>query len=425
MTIGQRISALRKQSHLSQEDLGAQLGVSRQSIYKWENDVSIPEIDKLIALCKLFSVSVGWLLGVEDAPEQSSAASEPAAQSDELTEQQLKLVEEITARYIAAQPKAQNISKRKYIPIAGAVILLLAAFTLFHLNSKLNDLKYQYNNLQIELSNIQSNVNNSIYGISNRVEEILKSQNNLTASYNTEFLSTNLAENTVTFSLHAVPKTYISGMTAVFCATQAKSGETTEVPGILGQNQEFSAEVTCPLSDDIVLSVTFITGEKKENQHLDQYQGLYSETAPGVDLRSSDLIWTPCKNGKVSLKGQYFIVHNGDTAQASNAKNPPAEIKSVRVGLFKNQELISWTKPCEVPSNYSSSDDDSFYLLPALDFTIQKEDVLAVAAVILDEYDREYVQVGDYVVWDQERDELMWPQSGTWDYSSSPEDWSY
>ena len=183
--------------------------------------------------------------------------------------------------------------------------------------------------------------------------------------------------------------------------------------------------MTCPLSDDIVLSVTFITGEKKENQHLDQYQGLYSETAPGVDLRSSDLIWTPCKNGKVSLKGQYFIVHNGDTAQASNAKNPPAEIKSVRVGLFKNQELISWTKPCEVPSNYSSSDDDSFYLLPALDFTIQKEDVLAVAAVILDEYDREYVQVGDYVVWDQERDELMWPQSGTWDYSSSPEDWSY
>ena len=208
MTIGQRISALRKQSHLSQEDLGAQLGVSRQSIYKWENDVSIPEIDKLIALCKLFSVSVGWLLGVEDAPEQSSAASEPATQSDELTEQQLKLVEEITARYIAAQPKAQNTSKRKYIPIAGAVILLLAAFTLFHLNSKLNDLKHQYNNLQIELSNIQSNVNNSIYGISNRVEEILKSQNNLTASYNTEFLSTNLAENTVTFSLHAVPKTY-------------------------------------------------------------------------------------------------------------------------------------------------------------------------------------------------------------------------
>lgn len=105
MTIGQRIAILRKQNHFSQEELGGKLGVSRQSIYKWENDASIPEIDKLIALCKLFSVSVGWLLGVEDLPEQASPTSESTEQTNELTEQQLKMVEEITARYIAAQPR--------------------------------------------------------------------------------------------------------------------------------------------------------------------------------------------------------------------------------------------------------------------------------------------------------------------------------
>ena len=48
MTIGQRIAQKRKELGLSQEALGDQLGVSRQSIYKWESDTALPEIDKLI-----------------------------------------------------------------------------------------------------------------------------------------------------------------------------------------------------------------------------------------------------------------------------------------------------------------------------------------------------------------------------------------
>ena len=66
MSIGQRIAQKRKEQGLSQESLGEQLGVSRQSIYKWESDASLPEIDKLVALSRLFHVSVGWLLGVEE-----------------------------------------------------------------------------------------------------------------------------------------------------------------------------------------------------------------------------------------------------------------------------------------------------------------------------------------------------------------------
>ena len=56
LTLGQRIAAERKKSGLSQESLGDRLGVSRQAISKWEADAAIPEIDKLIALSRLFSV---------------------------------------------------------------------------------------------------------------------------------------------------------------------------------------------------------------------------------------------------------------------------------------------------------------------------------------------------------------------------------
>ena len=87
MTVGERIAQLRKEHTLSQEELGEQLNVSRQAIYKWERNASLPEIEKLIALSKLFGVSVGYLLGVEEQHAQSDPATAPG----ELSEQQTKL----------------------------------------------------------------------------------------------------------------------------------------------------------------------------------------------------------------------------------------------------------------------------------------------------------------------------------------------
>ena len=59
MTVGQRIAQKRKEQGLSQEALGQSLGLSRQAIYKWESNAALPEVDKLIALSRLFGVSVG------------------------------------------------------------------------------------------------------------------------------------------------------------------------------------------------------------------------------------------------------------------------------------------------------------------------------------------------------------------------------
>ena len=70
-TLGQRIARQRKMLSLSQEAFGEKMGVSRQAASKWESDAAVPEIDKLINMSKLFGVSVGWLLGLEDADEPS------------------------------------------------------------------------------------------------------------------------------------------------------------------------------------------------------------------------------------------------------------------------------------------------------------------------------------------------------------------
>ena len=72
MTLGQRIQAHRTRLGLSQEGLGEKLGVSRQAVSRWEADGAVPDTDKLIALSKLFGITLNELLQVEDPPEQGA-----------------------------------------------------------------------------------------------------------------------------------------------------------------------------------------------------------------------------------------------------------------------------------------------------------------------------------------------------------------
>ncbi len=62
MIISDKILNLRKRAGLTQEELAEQLDVSRQSISKWEGAQSIPDIQKIMAMAKLFSVSTDYLL---------------------------------------------------------------------------------------------------------------------------------------------------------------------------------------------------------------------------------------------------------------------------------------------------------------------------------------------------------------------------
>ena len=126
MTLGQNIQALRHTAGLSQEGLGEKLGVSRQAISKWEADGAVPEVDKLIALSRLFGVSVGWLLGVEEPPQGGGADAEPAPETGELTEQQLRMVEELVRRYSGTRGLSPRRRKVLKLAVAAGAVCLRA-----------------------------------------------------------------------------------------------------------------------------------------------------------------------------------------------------------------------------------------------------------------------------------------------------------
>ena len=62
MTTGEKISALRKSKHMTQEELAELLDVSRQAVSKWESNSAYPETEKLIQISKYFNVTTDYLL---------------------------------------------------------------------------------------------------------------------------------------------------------------------------------------------------------------------------------------------------------------------------------------------------------------------------------------------------------------------------
>lgn len=73
MSFAENLMALRKQRGWSQEELGNQIGVTRQTVSKWEMGQSTPELEKLVELSRLFGMSIDQLVGLEE-PQESGGA---------------------------------------------------------------------------------------------------------------------------------------------------------------------------------------------------------------------------------------------------------------------------------------------------------------------------------------------------------------
>ena len=62
MSLGNRLYNLRKNKNISQEEAAEKLGVTRQTISKWETDQSLPDFDKILPLCVLYEITTDELL---------------------------------------------------------------------------------------------------------------------------------------------------------------------------------------------------------------------------------------------------------------------------------------------------------------------------------------------------------------------------
>lgn len=121
MSIGERITQLRKERNMSQGDLAKVMDVSRQAVSKWENDLTSPDTIKLIQLADVLDTQVEYLAtGRIPADEQP-----PIVVNMVKTEEKIVEVEKVVEK-----PVIKRITRVKYVrnPMEYAILGVLCFF---------------------------------------------------------------------------------------------------------------------------------------------------------------------------------------------------------------------------------------------------------------------------------------------------------
>lgn len=122
MILADKIVSLRKKAGWSQEDLAEKLGVTRQSVSKWEGAQSVPDMDKVVMMSRLFGVSTDFLLKDELEEETPCAA----AQDDDTPLRRVSLTQ--ASAYLALRKAAApKIAVATALCIISPVTLILLA----------------------------------------------------------------------------------------------------------------------------------------------------------------------------------------------------------------------------------------------------------------------------------------------------------
>ena len=126
-TLGSRIKKLRKSNGLSQEELSNELGVSRQTVLKWENGAMCPNAESLKMLCNYFNVSTDAILSDDnDMPVQEAAAVSDNAEEVKASDSNREKGGQIVCK--------TNSKRLRYTVLSGlsfVALLVSAIFTIF------------------------------------------------------------------------------------------------------------------------------------------------------------------------------------------------------------------------------------------------------------------------------------------------------
>lgn len=83
MTLGERLLQYRKGVNMSQDQLAEKIGVTRQTVSKWETDQSMPDFNKIEPLCNIFGITTDELIKGEESKTQETKINEEKSNYDE------------------------------------------------------------------------------------------------------------------------------------------------------------------------------------------------------------------------------------------------------------------------------------------------------------------------------------------------------
>lgn len=185
MKFGDNLRNLRKSKKLSQEELSERVGVSRQSVSKWESGVAYPEMNNILILCKIFNCKINDLLSekIEDFNSFDEEVKMKVAKFETKKQKKMKTLTKI----LSLIGKIAGIVVRVAIPFA---IIAMIIMPIFLSSIDVVDNKIISNNINFQIVEYNNKINITYKGhttvtdIDNRgieeLKEILK--NNKTQS---------------------------------------------------------------------------------------------------------------------------------------------------------------------------------------------------------------------------------------------------
>lgn len=364
-TLGRRIQEGRRAAGLSQEALGERLGVSRQAVSKWEADAAVPELENLIAMSRMFGVTVGVLLGVEEP--------------DDLSEREMAAAETMAAQYEAA--RRRTTGRRKLAVLAGGV--LLCALLLAGGVSLWNRLGA----MERRLDQLQSQVNSSSGHIYVQTPATGGEESGgLLADHNVVMTGFDPAAETVTLRVTAQPRERTAHTTAQFTA-RLSDGRQLTADGVLEGDLYTAEDWTVPMDREIRLSVSFTDGETIRTAPMETLEDCRPDR---FRLNVEECVWyaswSSSKPSQVSF-GQLDL-------RLLGAENPDAAITptAVELCLYRNRE----TEPEQVLPvkealelwDQAGMVDMSFYTGYETSITLEKGDWVAAALRVTDNVGR-------------------------------------
>lgn len=129
MILADKIVNLRKKAGWSQEELAEKIGVSRQSISKWEGAQSVPDMNRILKLSEVFFVSTDYLL--RDDMEELPCAVNPSEEAEPIENDKGEALIKVSLE--TANEYLEHRKKSSVSIAAGVMLCILSPILLIYL----------------------------------------------------------------------------------------------------------------------------------------------------------------------------------------------------------------------------------------------------------------------------------------------------
>jgi len=126
MSIGERITELRKQQNLSQGQLASALEISRQAVSKWENDLTVPDALNLIRLADLLDTDIEYL----STGRRTFSRRPPVVISD------VKVVEKVVEKPVVQVKTLEKVVEKPVVQFVEKPVIKRVYRTRYRTNPK-------------------------------------------------------------------------------------------------------------------------------------------------------------------------------------------------------------------------------------------------------------------------------------------------